>query len=218
MTTKTLIIGEKNEIGLGVPLVYTCHLNAFDRLLESGAIYSRAEMQKRKISFSPDTGAPFELEKVLGTEDEICLFLSDTFDYFQFRYGGPVGPRLIFDEQVLEQKGVYALPIDQYAYMPGHSAGKHGSFEKDKHFGLEQVRGLLTKSTDRGFHPEVHVPTQLSLDFLRGLLLHESFVEEYSQRRELQHVKIIPVFSHGGEKAFISPENYKEAYERFCLD
>ncbi len=196
------------------PVIFACVIDAFDRILTEGAIYSKIELSNKGIKYQEHT-TNNGIESILKTENDVTLFIDRTFRS-GFKYGGLDGPRLIFYQEVLYDDSVYILPRDQEAYHPDIKGNLYERFEKDKHFSREEKNKLITEymQGDGILTPEVHIPTGISIKWIKTVLLHHKFVESYRDRKELEHIKIIAVQDPGERKKINVPDeiSYQEAY------
>ena len=175
-----------------IPVVLACFDWALQAILKEGALLSKKEMRLRKIDFNRSHTADEGLEHRLETFDDVTLFIDPTFARGQF-YGGPFGPRLIFDSQLIYEKGVFVLPMDQSAYDPLQKVNKFPQFNLDKCVTREKKNKLIQDylHSDRAVAPEVHVPNRIDLKWLRVLLVRADEFDRYAGRPELEHVKVI---------------------------
>jgi hypothetical protein len=153
-------------------------------------------MMRRRIDFMPNTSAPRELEEKFGTMNDITLHPDLEFAR-GWLYGGPFGPRLVFNPEVMFRDDVFILPVDQQGYftkMRDELDSRFTDIEKDKCKTREEKLKLLDEysRSDRAIVPEIHVPTRLELGQLKAVLLYHQDADKYRKKLTSIGVETIP--------------------------
>jgi len=202
-----------------LPLVYACFRDPcmIESIFKHKAILSKKELLKRGIVFHQNTSNR-DVEKILKTEDDVTLYIDILFQA-QFMYGGPRGPRFLFDNNLLYKGGVFILPTDQKAYVKDNGEVLYEQFERDKHFSREAKDTLIERCIKSDVHilPEVHIPKQVEFRWLRGVLVNPVDYKEYTQRKELEDIVIIEVQKPKEESRGSIPDAicFQEAYQSY---
>lgn len=192
-----------------IPLFFTAGYPEFESILSIGKILSKKQLTELKIPFKQHTTSYGKLEQVLGTFNDVTLFIDPLFR--SGVYGGflDLGPRMLFDRQILYEDGVYMLPHDQSGYfnsLEERPTEIFQNFEKDKMISPEEIDKFI-QSMDIGsvvnvedpleFRrtlpcPEVHVPREIAIDWIKGVMIHTRYIDEYEKRSELDGKIIVP--------------------------
>ena len=214
-----------------LPLTLVVNYPVFDRILKNGKILSKGQLTKLGISFQQHTTSYVSLEHALGTFDDVTLFIDPLFR--SDLYGGHfnLGPRIIFDREVLYQEGVFMLPTDQGAYYDGLADRPRPRFqnfendkmksreEKDRFIARMNIDSIIGSENPLIFEsvpcPEVHVPREIALSMARAYLIHADFVERYRQKPELQGKPVIPFFGKNGTLSPPDSLSLLQAYKEY---
>ncbi len=191
-----------------IPLVFTTSFYAFEKILSTGKILSKEQLRKLRIPFEQHTSSYVSLEHALGTFDDVTLFIDPLFR--SDLYGGMfnLGPRIIFDRQILYQEGVFMLPMDQGGYYDGLEDKPRESFPrfeqekmrsskvKDRFIDDMKIGEIMKADNPLSFKevpcPEVHIPREVALHWARAFLIHTNYVQKYQKRPELEGKIIVP--------------------------